>query len=57
MKQYTFDLYGHHYTVEVNSENTVVRCACLGRWPMCDVRFLGDEWLLSELQCAVDGME
>jgi hypothetical protein len=46
-------LHGHEYTVETN-RGVIVACACKGRWPLTDVKLVGDEWLVGELQNAVD---
>ncbi len=55
VRSFDLNLAGNQYTVEADlGTGKILRVACLRRWPLSDVKFVGDDWLVGELQKMVE---
>jgi hypothetical protein len=47
---------GWNYQVETDSQGTITRIGCERRFPLTAPKWIGDEWLVADLQRRVDAI-
>ena len=54
--QYEISANGWNYIVWTNEDGKITHVQCAKRFPKCDARMIGDDWMISDLQSRVDAM-
>lgn len=52
--EYNIHLYGWDYVLWTDDAGKITHIQCNYRWAKAEIKYLGDDWLLGELQSKVD---